>query len=131
MRTVDRGKTVRRRSEMPLQDRAFAHAIIIEKTIGRLRVRPVLTGHRQAFADRPCHTFKQLAKAVTQTCIRKTTTRQLRFDPLFIVQVIKSIPEQSAFIAVATNMHGPLTILRRYPSKISKSTHNHNKLMGN
>ena len=66
---------------MPFQNRALAHAIIVEKTIGRLGVRPVLAGRRQALANRASHAIEQLAQATIEPSVRKRAPRQLSLEP--------------------------------------------------
>ena len=63
--------------EMTSENVRFSDAVVREEAIGRLRVRPVLTGQRDACSDRAAHPLHQLPQSPAKALICKTATGKL------------------------------------------------------
>ena len=70
-----------RRVEMAPKNIFFAHPVVGEEAVGRLRVGPVLTGQRYRLSEPGIHALDQLTKATVQQAVAKTAARKLLVEP--------------------------------------------------
>ena len=77
------GEPAPRRVEMAPKNIFFAHPVVGEKAVGRLRVGPVLAGQRYRLSEPGIHALDQLTQATVQPTVAKTTARELIVEPLF------------------------------------------------
>ena len=80
-RTVCRRQTLSRGLKMAGEDLRFIHSVVIEKSIRRFGVRPVLTRERNTLSRRATHLFEQRAKAASQSLILEIALRELCIYP--------------------------------------------------
>ena len=83
-RAVAGGETASRRVEMASKNVFFAHTLVGEEAVGRLRAGPVLAGQRNALPETDLHPFDQLMKATVQAAVAKTAARKLLVEPPFL-----------------------------------------------
>ncbi len=70
-RAIAGGETVARCVEMAPKNIFFAHPVVGEEAVGRLRVGPVLAGQRNALPEPDFHTRDQLAKPAVKPAVAK------------------------------------------------------------
>lgn len=80
-RAVAGGEPASRRVEMAPENVLLAHPDIGEEAVGRLRVRPVLTGKRYRASEARVHALDKLAKATVQSAVAETAARKLLVKP--------------------------------------------------
>ena len=80
-RSLLRGHALAGRFEMALQNIFFAHALVREKPVRGFRVRPILTGQRNAIAHGSLGLFNEHAKSRCKPGILEPTSRKLSIEP--------------------------------------------------
>ena len=80
-RAVAGGEPAPRCVEMAPKNLFFAHPVVGEEAVGRLRVRPVLAGQRNALPEPGIHTRDQLAKAAVQPTVAEAAARKFLVKP--------------------------------------------------
>ena len=111
--TVGRSNTIACRTEVSRQNFRFAYPIVIEKSVGRLRVRPVLACEQNRSAWTRRQLFEQRPKPLPESCIFEIAIGQLAINP-------------SARVICTDNSRpsAPLHVLFRHAAPCLKHTDN-------
>jgi hypothetical protein len=85
--------------KVPGKDVFLTHAFVIEESICRLGVRPVLTSHRNALAGAIGELLKEFPESFPQPFILELTSSKLPVDPAPIALVLTPRSHASAYLA--------------------------------